>query len=512
MECYSAEGKIYIENQSALLLTMKNTAALILAALVLLGTAMPGFAGSADRVLINDVSRLNPTYVHAVVEEDKIEGLQAALANAREHGLKVSIAGRRHSMGGHAFYEDVVVLDMNSFNKVLAVDPAAKTITVQSGATWDQVIEAANEWDLAVEVMQAYAAFTIGGSMSVNVHESDPRFGPLIETVKSFRLLLADGSVVHVSRTENAELFGLVIGGYGLFGIILDADFALTENHIYEKDERVIDYRNYYSFFQSAKKDPGVENIFARLSIVPNDSLLREVVVTTYRASQVSPARYRELEPSRYVGLKRYLFGLSRKYRWGKRFRWYLQKEHSGLLEPSLISRNNLMNADLSFLAYSSAKDTDILQEYFVPVERLPAFLDDLREVIEQHKLNLLSATVRYVPHNEEAVLSYSRQEASFGVVLYFNVGLSDEEQAETARWTQKLIDRALEMGGTYYLPYRSYATREQFLAAYPRAQYFCEKKLQYDPQEIFMTSFYKTYVRTNGADGLVRPTIAVCR
>jgi decaprenylphospho-beta-D-ribofuranose 2-oxidase len=474
----------------------RNGIALALALLLLKGAAMPGFAGSADRVLINDVSRLNPTYVHAVVRENEIEGLQAALADAREHNLKVSIAGKRHSMGGHAFYENAVVLDMTSFDKVLAVDQAAKTITVQSGATWGEVIKAANERDLAVEVMQAYSGFTIGGSMSVNVHESDPRFGPLIETVRSFRLLLADGSVVRVSRTENAELFGLVIGGYGLFGIILDVDLGLTENHIYQKDERVIGYRDYSSFFESARRDPSVENIFARLSIVPNDSLLHEVVVTTYRVSQVPPAPYRELAPSRYVGLKRFLFGMSRKHRWGKRFRWYLQKEHSDWFESSLISRNNLMNSDLGFLAYSSPKDTDILQEYFVPVERLSEFLDDLREVVERHQLNLLSATIRYVPRNEESVLSYSGAEASFGVVLYFNVGLGNEEQAETARWTRTLIDRAVQLGGTYYLPYRPYATREQFLAAYPRAQRFLEKKLQYDPQELFVNTFYGTYIR----------------
>ena len=479
---------------------MKITTAPTLAVVLLLARAIPGLAGSPDRVPINDVSRTDPTYVHAIVRGNNVEGLQAALADARAHNLKVSIAGKRHSMGGHAFYENAVVLDMTSFDKVLAVDPAARTITVQSGATWGEVIKAANERDLAVEVMQAYTGFTIGGSMSVNVHESDPRFGPLIETVRSFRLLLADGSIVRVSRTENADLFGLVLGGYGLFGVILDADLALTENHIYQKDERVIDYRDYSSFFQSAKRDPGVENIFARLSIVPDDSLLREVVVTTYRVSEVAPTRYRELAPSRYVGLKRLLFGLSRRYHWGKRFRWYLQREHSGWFEPSVVSRNNLMNADLSFLAYSSAKDTDILQEYFVPVEKLPVFLDRLREVVERHKLNLLSATIRYVPRDEASVLSYSRPEASFGVVLYFNVSLKDE--AETARWTQTLIDRAVEMGGTYYLPYRPYATREQFLKAYPRAQYFLEKKLRYDPQELFVNTFYKTYLRPDSTPG----------
>lgn len=468
---------------------MKRVAVLLLSVL-LLGAAPPA------RVLIDDVSRLDPTYVQSVVQVHGIEDLQAALADAREHHRKVSIAGRRHSMGGHAFFEDAVVLDMTSFDKILAVDPAAKTIMVQSGATWGKVIEAANEHGLAVEVMQAYSAFTIGGSLSVNVHESDPRFGPLIETVKSFRLLLADGSVVRVSRTENPELFGLVIGGYGLFGIILDVDLALADNRLYQKDEQVIDYHDYGAFFRRAQADPAVENLFARLSIAPDDSRLREVVVTTYRASPASVVRDQALAPSRHVGLKRFLFGLSRRYGWGKRFRWYLQREHGDWLDPTSISRNDLMNADLSFLAYSSSRDTDILQEYFVPSERLPAFLDDLRGVVEANRLNLLSATIRYLPHNEESVLSYSRPDASFGVVLYFNVGRSEKEQAEAARWTRTLIDRALEKGGTYYLPYRPYATREQFLAAYPRARSFYEKKLQYDPQEMFVNQFYTAYVR----------------
>jgi decaprenylphospho-beta-D-ribofuranose 2-oxidase len=472
------------------------------AALLLLGTAAPVLAGPAGPVVINDVSRLNPTRVSAVVQEKEIEGLQAALAEARERHLKVSIAGKRHSMGGHAFYEDAVVLDMRSFDKVLAIDPAARTITVQSGATWDEVIRAANEHNLAVSVMQAYAGFTVGGSMSVNVHESDPRFGPMIETIRSFRLLLADGSIVRVSRDENAELFGLVIGGYGLFGVILDVDLALVENHIYQREEQRVDYRDYPAFLQKTIGDRRVEEVSARLSIAQNASLLREAVVTIYRIAQEPPDPYRTLNHPRHVRLQRFLFGLSRKYKWGKRFRWYLQKEHSGLLEPDFISRNNAMNRDLGFLDYSSGKNTDILQEYFVPAERLPAFIDALRQVVEESRLNLLNATIRYVPRNTESVLSYSTPEASFGVVLYFNVGVGDKEQKETARWTRVLIDRAVEMGGTYYLPYRPYATREQFLAAYPGAKIFYEKKLQYDPQEIFMNKFYEAYVRPEGITG----------
>lgn len=469
----------------------------ILALSLLLGSAAaPASAAPPERVLVNDVSRLNPTYVQRVVRVRDVEELRAALAEARQHDRKVSIAGRRHSMGGQAFYENAVVLDMTAFDKVLAVDPVAKTVRVQSGATWEQVIRAANPHGLAVQVMQAYSGFTIGGSLSVNVHESDPRFGPLVESVRSFHLLLADGTIVLVSRTENPELFGLVIGGYGLFGSVLDVELALTENHLLEKEEQVVDAGDYPAFFEAARSDPKVENLFARLSIAPGPTRLREVVVTTYRVSQRPATRERELEPPGAVGLKRFLFGLSRKFDWGKRFRWWLQRRHSGWFEPAFISRNNLMNADLRYLDYDSKKDTDILEEYFVPVGRLTAFLDDLRRVVAEHRLNLLSATIRYVPRNEESVLSYSRPQASFGVVLYLNVGLGEKPQTEVARWTQELLDSALEKGGTYYLPYRPYATREQFLMAYPRAVYFHEKKLQYDPRELFVNGLYYRYVR----------------
>ena len=50
----------------------------------------------------------------------------------------------------------------------------------------------------------------------------------------------ADGQVVRCSRTENAELFSLVLGGYGLFGIILDADLHVVANERYRLEQFVV--------------------------------------------------------------------------------------------------------------------------------------------------------------------------------------------------------------------------------------------------------------------------------
>ena len=67
---------------------------------------------------INDASALSLTPVYGVVEVSEEAHIAKALAFARANGLKVSMAAVRHSMGGHAFDDNALVLDMRKFNKV----------------------------------------------------------------------------------------------------------------------------------------------------------------------------------------------------------------------------------------------------------------------------------------------------------------------------------------------------------------------------------------------------------
>lgn len=87
---------------------------------------------------INDASGLSRTPIYGVVEVSEEDHIAKALAFARANGLKVSLAAIRHSMGGHAFDDNALVLDLKKFNKV-AVDAAAKTMTLQPGARWHDI-------------------------------------------------------------------------------------------------------------------------------------------------------------------------------------------------------------------------------------------------------------------------------------------------------------------------------------------------------------------------------------
>lgn len=59
---------------------------------------------------------------------------------------------------------------------------------------------------------------------------------------------------------------------------------------------------------------------------------------------------------------------------------------------------------------------------------------------------------------------------------------------------TEALIDRVLELGGSYYLPYRLHARPDQLRGAYPRIEEFIARKRSYDPQLRFRNMMWDKY------------------
>lgn len=168
---------------------------------------------------INDASCLNKTAVYGIVKVHTADDIRNALTYAREHHLNVTAAGQRHSMGGQSFMQGGLVLDMREFNQ-LKLDKAHRILTAQTGATWKQIQIFLDPEGLSLQAMQSINIFSVGGTMSVNAHGIAHRPGPLAGTVKSFRIMLADGQIKTASPTEDPELFRLALGGYGLFGVL----------------------------------------------------------------------------------------------------------------------------------------------------------------------------------------------------------------------------------------------------------------------------------------------------
>lgn len=448
-------------------------------------------------VVVEDFGQLLPTKIKEVHSATKESDLQNWITKAIKNGEKISVAGMQHSQGGHTYYPGGIMVDMKGYDNILDYDPARKTITVQSGATWEDIQKKVNPDHLAIRVMQSQNIFTVGGSISVNAHGRDIRYGSLIDTVQSFRLLTPDGDIIHVSRAENSNLFPLVIGGYGLFGIILDVTLKLTDDELYQIRSKSLDYQNYSAYFlKEVKQNPRVRMHIARISVAP-DTLLRDMFITDYKLAddQNNLTKYDKLEREKLVAPQKFLLGLSRHSDWGKNLLWEAQDKFYVSQDEDYITRNNVMRSDSQFMEYDNPDKTKLLQEYFVPVDEFTSYIDDLRKLLEQEELNLLNITVRYVNQDEEAVLSYAKDDM-FSLVMLINQGRSKKSIQQNKEVIQKIIDVTLDHHGSYYLPYYAYPTQEQMDEAYPHNKKFFRQKKRFDPDEVFMNLFYEEYSR----------------
>ncbi|MGZ0162974.1 MAG: FAD-binding oxidoreductase [Planctomycetales bacterium] len=486
---------------------------IVVAVVVLISTARPAWhllstawrdsreVEIIPRGQVDDASRLNQTVV-ADVADVPIEMIRAEqelielLTRARQEGLRVSVAGARHSMGGHTIYPGGLSINMLPLNQ-LELDPEREILRVGAGALWSEIIPFLDKRGWSIAVMQSNNSFSIGGSLSVNCHGWQHGRPPIASTVESFRLMKADGSIVTCSRNENADLFSLVLGGYGLFGIILDAELRVVRNRRYLVASYVIPAAEAMSTYQEkvgSKSDAAM--VYARMNVDP-DHFLAEVILNVLAEDPDPQAEIPSLAEPGLVSIRRAVFRGSVDSPYGKRLRWTAETKLQPTLRRSAFSRNQLLNEGVEIFENRQADSTDILHEYFVPQERIELFVDRLREIIPEENGNLLNVTVRHIEQDTDTFLRYA-DGPMLSLVMLFNQKRTDEGEAAMRKLTRRMIDAALSVGGRYYLPYRLHATEEQFQSAYPMAREFFEKKREHDPDELFQNQFYLKY---GGAD-----------
>ena len=444
--------------------------------------------------IVNDVTRLNPVRVWAVATPTSTEEVVDAIRRADG---AISIGGGHFSMGGQTASPGSLHLDMRRMNRVLQFDPVARTIHVEAGIRWCDIQRFIDPHDLSVRIMQTYANFTVGGSLGVNVHGRYIGLGPLILSVRSIRLVMADGSIVDASPESNAEVFYGAIGGYGGLGVVVEAELSLDDNVRVERVHACMPTSRYATWFREHVRTDA-DAVFHNADLYPPH--YRRARAVTWRRTQRAATVADRLQPlRRHFPLHRYFFWAFTETPGGK-----FRRER--LLEPLIYAskpvhwRNYEAGYDVAELEpVSRRKSTYVLQEYFVPVERFDDFVPRMAEILGRHRVNAVNVSVRHAFADPGSLLAWARGE-TFAFVLYHKQRTRENAKQRVAVWTRELIDAAIDCGGTYYLPYQPHATPEQFHRAYPRAKALFELKRRLDPDFRFRNVLWDTYYAPSAA------------
>jgi FAD/FMN-containing dehydrogenase len=457
---------------------------------------------------VNDVqSQLNATRVHEIRTPRSIDDIQIALRDAKRQGRAVSLAGGRHAMGGQQFGTDMILVDTTRFDRVVNFDKAGGRITVEAGMEWPELIEYlqaqqpdhGEPWAIR-EKQTGVDRVTLGGSLASNVHGRGLRFPPIVSDVESITLLTADGDLKTCSRTENQELFSLAIGGYGLFGVVVHVTLRLVRRIKLQRIVEVIPVKDLITWVEKRMAADFVYGDCQYSTDLDVEPEAHAGVLACYRPVAIDtpiPKEQKQLTAQDWIAFYR-LARTDKKKAFEAYSKYYLSTNGQVYWSDTHLLAG-------SFDAYRNAVDkrtgTEMITEVYITKENFVPFMAKARQDFIDHHVDMTYGTIRFIEQDKDTFLPWAK-EPCVCVVCNLHVVHTEAGKKQAAEDFRRIIDRAIEFGGRYYLTYHRWATRRQVETCYPQFADFLRLKKKYDPQESFQSDWYRHY-KTMFADRL---------
>ena len=452
---------------------------------------------------MNDVhSQLNRTEVAGILQPASVPELQAAVRRARGLGLPLSICGGRHSMGGQQFCRGGLLLDTSRLTRILDLDDERGLVTVEAGVEWPELIAhlawaAANlpgGWSI-VQKQTGADRMTLGGSLAANIHGRGLRFRPIVADVEEFTIVNPEGALVRCSRTEHADLFALAIGGYGLFGPMATVTLRLTPRHKVERRVAMALVDDVPELF-ARRIDAGFEYGDLQFATDPrSDEFLRAGVFSCYRPlpeTTALPGHGYRLTAQDWRRLL--LLAHTDKARaFAEYTRYYMSTDGEVYWSDThqLASYEDGYHAVVDSHRGAPVKGSEMISELYVPRCELPGFMSAVRADARRFGFDIIYGTIRLIERDDESVLAWAREPWAC-IVFNLHVDHTPAGIGNASDHFRRLIDRAIERGGSYYLTYHRWATREQATAAHPQLAEFLARKREYDRDGVFQSDWYR--------------------
>lgn len=455
--------------------------------------------------LLNDVhSQLNATLVHRVIRPRSLGELVRVVQRGNAEGMPIIASGSRHAMGGQQFCAQGWVLDLRALRRILAFDAERGLIEVEAGIEWPDLIDyllaaqqhRSDAWSIAQKQTGA-DRLTIGGAVSANIHGRGLTLRPFEQDIAALTLVDASGAVLRCSRHENADLFRLAIGGYGLFGVVYSVQLRLARRYPVRRIVRMVRSEELMAAF-AGRITEGFTYGDWQFAIDPASSdFLRLGVFSCYEPlprSTPIPHDQRILSGDDWRDLL-HLAHVAPSRAFERYAAHYLatdgQVNWSDLHQLSHYVAD--YHAEVDRRTGACVRGSEMITELYVPRHRLDAFFASVRTDLRANGARPIYGTVRLIERDQTSFLPWARE--SWACII-FNLHVDHEPEA-IARAGEAfcgLIDRARECAGSYYLTYHPWATPAQVRACHPRFAEFLAAKRRHDPDERFVSDWYRRY------------------
>lgn len=466
-----------------------------------LAASRPQLSGTASTgSVLNDVhSRLNRSHVAAVLRPADVAATRAAVRACARDDAPLAVMGARHAMGGQQFLSGGRVLDLGALDRITAFDPARGLVTAGAGIRWPALLRwlaehPANTRGWTIRQKQTGADdFSLGGALASNIHGRGLAFAPFVDDVEAFTLVDAEGRLRHASRSGNADLFALVAGGYGLFGAVVDVTLRLVPRTTLVRQVRLARASGLAAAFERAIAAGCSYGDFQFSVDAGSDDFLDLGILSCYRPVGGEPDRddgKRSLDAadfSRLLALAHTDPGRA----FTEYAAFYLATDGQRYASDAQQAGVYLGDYHAGIDACLGHAGSEMITELYVPREQLADFLGAAADTLRRQRAHVVYGTVRLIERDATSVLAWAREPWAC-VVFNLHVPHDEAGLAAARRAFRGLIDLAIARGGSYYLTYHRWATREQVEAAHPRFAEFLRAKRELDPGGRWCSDWYR--------------------
>jgi FAD/FMN-containing dehydrogenase len=306
-----------------------------------------------------------------------------------------------------------------------------------------------------------------------------------VADVESLVVVGPDGVARRCSRDEHVDLFRFACGGYGLFGVVYSATLRLDGRRKLERVVRLAHASELEELFAERVADGYLYGDF-QFEIDPGSAgFLQRGICSCYRpvpddTPLAADTKLSAEDWSRLLHLAHH--DKSRAYE--------VYAQHY-LATSGQVYRSDRHQLATYVPGYHWAGSSELISELYVPRPALADFLGAAARDLRALEADVVYGTVRLIERDDETALAWAREPWACVVVnLHVEHTPPGVEHAVVA--FRRLIDLALDRGGSFYLTYHRWATRRQLLAAYPQLPEFLDAKLERDPDELFQSDWYR--------------------
>lgn len=461
-------------------------------------------------MVVNDVhSRLNPTVVDRVVVVRSANDAQRAILDAAAAGKPICVSGGRHAMGGQQFVNGGVLLDTQSYRGIRHFDGERGLIEVESGIQWPELIawlveqQAGTEAQWGINQKQTGAdRLSVGGAVAANVHGRGLTLPPFIGDVESLTLIGADGVRRTCNRSENADLFRLVCGGYGLFGFVDTVTMRLVPRHKVRRAVEIETVDRLIDRFDERITDGFAFGDFQFALDPRSDDFLRRGIFSCYKpvpSDTPIPEQQRALSPADWKKLL-WLAHVDKQGAWDAYAGHYLGT-HGQVYWSDTHQLSTYIDDYHSWFdreTHSAHAATEIITEVYVPRAALAEFMAEAADDFRANGVDCIYGTIRLIERDDESFLTWAKQPYAC-TIFNLHTEHTPEGIQHSAAAFRRLLDMAARRQGSWYLTYHTFGTRSQLLQCYPELPEFLRLKRRYDPNERFQSEWYRHLVTLLG-------------